>query len=67
MSNQQIEGLKIQYFTTHPLLKTLYYVMGVFVTTMTIVFFNVYYAFSDIKNFDVILHKDLGGIGCLSY
>lgn len=29
--------------------------------------FNVYYAFSDIKNFDVILHKDLGGIGCLSY
>jgi hypothetical protein len=29
--------------------------------------FNVYYAFSDIKNFDVILHKDLGGLGCLSY
>lgn len=44
VSNQQIEGLKIQYFTTHPLLKTFYYVMGVFVTTMTIVFFNVYYA-----------------------
>lgn len=29
--------------------------------------FDVYYAFSDIKNFDIILHKDLGGIGCLSY
>ena len=29
--------------------------------------FNVYYAFSDIKEFDIILHKDLGGVRCLSY
>lgn len=29
--------------------------------------FNVYYAFSDIKEFDCILHKDLGGVRCLSY
>lgn len=29
--------------------------------------YNVYYAFSDIDGFDVILHKDLGGIRCLSY
>lgn len=29
--------------------------------------FKVYYAFSDVIEFDMILHKDLGGIRCLSY
>ena len=27
----------------------------------------VYYVFSDIGEFDIILHKDLGGARCLSY
>lgn len=26
-----------------------------------------YYAFSSLNGFDVILHKDIGGVGCLSY
>lgn len=42
-SRIRMEGLKIQYFTTHPLLKTFYFVLGIFVTIMVIEFTNIYY------------------------
>lgn len=42
-SRLRMEGLKIQYFTTHPLLKTFYFVLGIFVTIMIIESTNKYY------------------------
>ena len=29
--------------------------------------YRVYYSFSDICDFDMILHAELGGVRCLSY
>lgn len=40
----RMEGLKIQYFTTHPLLKTFFFLMGIFATTMIKELSNIYYA-----------------------
>lgn len=42
-SRLRMEGLKIQYFSTHPLLKTFYFVLGLFITIMIIEFTNIYY------------------------
>jgi hypothetical protein len=42
-SRLRMEGLKIQYFATHPLLKTFYFVLGLFVTIMVIELTNIYY------------------------
>ena len=42
-SRLRMEGLKIQYFATHPLLKTFYFVLGLFITIMIIEFTNIYY------------------------
>lgn len=29
--------------------------------------YNVFYAFSNISNYDIVLHKDIGGLKCLNY
>lgn len=43
-SRLRTEGLKIQYFITHPLLKTFYFLLGIFATIMIKEFSNIYYA-----------------------
>lgn len=43
-SRLRMEGLKIQYFVTHPLIKTFIFLMGIFATAMIKELSNIYYA-----------------------